>query len=139
MPTAGKLYLYTAKYDPVEMLEKLADYNEEITDIYVFEEISLGKRILGAELIDNKLMGTYEMDSVEIREYRGRDRVIPYTQSAKFVFYLVEEEPYLVVLGNKRLADTVANEISVLLHDQIGFIIEPILNLRGARARATEG
>ncbi len=133
MPTTGKLYLYTPEYEPSEMVKKLEGYNKETIEMYCTENIALGTRIINVEVSHERVMGFYEKDAVEIKQYRGVDRATPYTKSAKFIFFMEEENPYLVVLGNKGLADTIANELSILLHEQTGYILEPILNLRGIR------
>ena len=133
MPTTGKLYLYTPKYEAQDMVKKLENYNKETRETYGAEDIALGTRIMDVKVSHERVMGLYEKDAVDVKKYRGEDRAAPYTQSAKFIFFCDEERPYLVVLGNKGLADTIANELSILLHEQTGHILEPILNLRGIR------
>lgn len=128
MPTAGKLFIYREDLTFPQILKKLRDWEETIPDDGTHDH-ALSRRITQIDEVDG-LEGIYQEDSILKNTYRGSMKITPITLTAAFRFFKVKDEPYVIVLAGKRVANNVANQLSFALHDEMGAIVEPVLNMK---------
>lgn len=129
MPTAGKLFIYREDLNITEIGENLNEFREE--ELYDFEDFqtTLIKDIAKVRVFeDRELTGAYRYDLVDTREHRGQTKYTPYTTRAFFTIWEQEETTWLLVLAAKKVANKVANELSLILHGAMGTFVEPRLN-----------
>lgn len=128
MPSAGKLFIYREDLTFPQILEKLEGWEESIPGDGS-HDYDLSRRVKDVIEVDG-LEGIYQEDSVFTNLYRGALKITPITVTAAFRFFKVKDEPYLIVLAGKKVANNVANQLSIALHDEQGAIVEPVLNIK---------
>jgi len=134
MPTAGKIFYYLDPKTIEEIHETLRGFT--VNDTVEEGEISLDlKTDIGALglLEDGDLQGVWKQDEIISLTHRGQLTYHLITKEFPFVFTLKDEQPYLIVLGKKQLANTVANKLSETIWGEIGHIIEPRMNPKALR------
>lgn len=132
MPTAGKVFLYRGQPETTQKLtleqiqSGLEGYRVSVHHSDIIE-IDLITDIVHLSLSVDELKGLFSFDKVDIRNYRGTINAIPYTVEAPFLFVEHEGKIYLIILVKKMIANYTANQLSIILHGEVGAIIEPVL------------
>lgn len=129
MPTAGKLYVYRESLSLPEIREKLEGWEEYVDIEDPDYNLRLRRNTSDIHLSTSSLEGLFSEDLLQRAIFRGVMQVMPYTVDSVFTFLVIGDEPYCVVLASKKIADGVANSLSVILHGEVGALTEPVLNV----------
>ncbi len=127
MPTAGKIFRYREDLSLEEINEKLEGYEVSIGSE---EGIPLITDIPTLRLSEDELEGLYRYDGVVIHRHRSGLQVTPMTTDAPFIFKHKEGEIFVIIIAKKVVANKVANELSKILHGEVGAIVEVMINPR---------
>ena len=132
MVLPAKIFEIKEKADPELIAQKLRDFREEET--YETDEGGTGKlvtEILDLKLDEGSVEGILSRDYVRRRHYRRKLIEEPVTEEAPFWIKPFRGRTFLIVLapsvarGVKRLlTNHVANKLSEVIFDNIGFIVE---------------
>ena len=131
MPTSGKLFLHNEALSLNDMKTALTDFKkvEKFDD-----QITLTTDIWNLAVGENFLEGLYSFDNVVYHTHRGKIQATPYTTEAPFRFMEEKGRDYLLVMAPKKTADKIAEKLNDLVHGEIGFVREPVLNINKLRA-----
>lgn len=129
MPTAGKVFVHREPM-PFEKMKgilegySVSEYYEEgalkINLVADINDVEIG-------ITDPVLRGIYSYDGVVHNYYRGRIVPAPITTEAPFLFTEHEDKVYLIVMAKKVVANNVANRLSLILHNELGAITDPVI------------
>lgn len=133
MPTAGKIFLYQEVLELAQIQERLEDLSEEIEYALDGETFNLVTDISHLSLTEKELSGLYSADGVEAKMHRSGPQYVTYTRESPFYFFEEEERSYVLIMAPKRIANGIANKLSLILHDAVGAIAVPKLNPRKLR------
>lgn len=124
MVVAGKVFKLFQALSLTDIAETLTDYHIEEE----FEEgdykFALVTEVVGLVLGKGLLRGIYSHDLVLRVFHRGKVTPQPRTVEAVFSFAEGEKNTFLTVVEKKRVANFIANELSKLLFEKTGSIVE---------------
>lgn len=128
MPKAGKIFIYREELSIEEISEQLEGWREEEHVQFNGDAYDLLNDIQNLYLNEGELAGLYQYDYVISPTYRGTTQHIPVTDEASFIFTEHEHKTFLLVMAKKSVANSVANKISFILHDELGTIVEAMIH-----------
>jgi hypothetical protein len=124
MVVAGKIFKLTQHRLIADIASKLTGYRMEED----FEEgdykFKLITEVVGLETKRGVLSGTYSNDNILRVFHRGTSAPLPQTVEALFSFAYVQDTTFLTVVEKKRVANFIANKLSEILFEKMGFIVE---------------
>lgn len=128
MPTAGKLFLYRESLTLQQIHDALEGWEETWSEDPMLD-LTLRRNVEDLDLYETSLSGIFSEDGLRRDTFRGVVQAMPYTTESVFTFFLVDDAPYCAILAKKGIANNVANRLSVILHDELGAITLPVLNI----------
>ncbi len=124
MVVAGKIFRLAETLSIVDICAKLDGYKIEES----FEEgdysFPIVTEVTGLLPKSGTVSGIYSHDYVLHVFHRGTMAPLPRTVEATFCFANVEGMGFLTVVEKKRIANFVANKLSEILFEKIGYILE---------------
>jgi len=124
MVVAGKVFRLSEPFAIAEIASRLEGYRAEETyeeGDYKFELLT---EVAGLLPKGKMLRGVYSHDYVTQIFHRGKILPTPRTVEAIFSFSEHEGTTFLTIVEKKRLANFVANELSKILFEKAGIILE---------------
>ena len=124
MVVAGKIFRLSQPMSIANIASKLNGHHVEEP----FEEgdykFKLITEVVRLETKRNILNGVYSNDYVIHVSHRGTNAPVPQTIEAMFSFAHEGDTTFLTVVERKRIANLVANKLSQILFEKVGFIVE---------------
>jgi len=124
MVTAGKVFKLTEPMPLPDLASKLSGYRREEAYEEGDYKFTLVTDIVGLMPRENILNGVYSHDYVTHAFHRGKIVPLPRTVEAMFSFSERKETVYLTVVEKKRLANFIANQLSGIIYEKVGRVIE---------------
>jgi hypothetical protein len=141
MVTAGKVFKLVEPTPLPDLASKLSGYRREEEHEEGDYKFSLITEVVGLMPRENTLTGVYSHDYVTHAFHRGKTVPLPRTVEAMFSFAQHKEQVFLTVVEKKRLANFIANKLSGITYEKLGYIIEariPPETLRGFHSKNPE-
>lgn len=141
MVTAGKVFKLVEPTPLPDLASKLSGYRREEEHEEGDYKFSLITEVVGLMPRENTLTGVYSHDYVTHVFHRGKTVPLPRTVEAMFSFTQHKEQVFLTVVEKKRLANFIANKLSGITYEKLGYIIEariPPETLRGFHSKNPE-
>jgi hypothetical protein len=141
MVTAGKVFKLVEPTPLSDLASKLSGYRREEEYEEGDYKFNLITEVIGLMPRENTLTGVYSHDYVTHAFHRGKTVPLPRTVEAMFSFAQHEEQVFLTVVEKKRLANFIANKLSGITYEKLGYIIEariPPETLRGFHSKNPE-
>lgn len=141
MVTAGKVFKLVEPMPLPDLASKLSGYRREEEHEEGDYKFSLITEVVGLMPRENTLTGVYSHDYVTHAFHRGKTVPLPRTVEAMFSFTQHKEQVFLTVVEKKRLANFIANKLSGITYEKLGYIIEariPPETLRGFHSKNPE-
>jgi hypothetical protein len=124
MVVAGKIFRLAEQLPVAEVAAKLDGYRTEEPYEEGDYNFTLVTEVVGLLPKENTLSGVYSHDYVMHVFHRGKTAPLPRTVEALFSFAQVDGTVFLTIVEKKRVANFIANKLSVLLFDKVGGIVE---------------
>jgi len=124
MVTAGKVFKLTEPMPLPDLASKLSGYRREEAYEEGDYKFTLVTDIVGLMPRENTLNGVYSHDYVTHAFHRGKIVSLPRTVEAMFSFAERKETVFLTVVEKKRLANFIANQLSGIIYEKVGHVIE---------------
>jgi len=124
LPTAGKVFKYREELSLEQIRDSLEGYETEVCFEGPEEDLQLIADIVSLSLGESELSGIFRYDQPTTINHRSGITVLPKTVRAFFVFIVEEETVFLLIVAKKTVANNVANELSKILHKEVGAIVE---------------
>jgi len=128
MPKAGKVFIYREELSIEEISGLLEGWRESEHVQFNGDSYDLLSDIQNLHLNEGELTGLYQYDYVISPIYRGTIQHIPVTDEASFLFTEHEHKTFLLVMAKKSMANSVANKFSLILHEEMGTIVEAMIH-----------
>jgi hypothetical protein len=141
MVTAGKVFKLVEPMPLPDLASKLSGYRREEEHEEGDYKFSLITEVVGLMPRENTLTGVYSHDYVTHAFHRGKTVPLPRTVEAMFSFTQHKEQVFLTVVEKKRLANFIANKLSGITYEKLGYIVEariPPETLRGFHSKNPE-
>jgi hypothetical protein len=141
MVTAGKVFKLVEPTPLPDLASKLSGYRREEEHEEGDYKFSLITEVVGLMPRENTLTGVYSYDYVTHAFHRGKTVPLPRTVEAMFSFAQHKEQVFLTVVEKKRLANFIANKLSGITYEKLGYIVEariPPETLRGFHSKNPE-
>jgi hypothetical protein len=141
MVTAGKVFKLVEPTPLSDLASKLSGYRREEEHEEGDYKFSLITEVVGLMPRENTLTGVYSHDYVTHAFHRGKTVPLPRTVEAMFSFTQHKEQVFLTVVEKKRLANFIANKLSGIAYEKLGYIVEariPPETLRGFHSKNPE-
>ncbi len=141
MVTAGKVFKLVEPPPLSDLASKLSGYRREEEHEEGDYKFSLITEVVGLMPRENTLTGVYSHDYVTHAFHRGKTVPLPRTVEAMFSFAQHKEQVFLTVVEKKRLANFIANKLSGITYEKLGYIVEariPPETLRGFHSKNPE-
>jgi len=141
MVTAGKVFKLVEPTPLPDLASKLSGYRREEEHEEGEYKFSLITEVVGLMPRENTLTGVYSHDYVTHAFHRGKTVPLPRTVEAMFSFAQHKEQVFLTVVEKKRLANFIANKLSGITYEKLGYIVEariPPETLRGFHSKNPE-
>jgi len=141
MVTAGKVFKLVEPTPLPDLASKLSGYRREEEHEEGEYKFSLITEVVGLMPRENTLTGVYSHDYVTHAFHRGKTVPLPRTVEAMFSFAQHKERVFLTVVEKKRLANFIANKLSGITYEKLGYIVEariPPETLRGFHSKNPE-
>ncbi len=141
MVTAGKVFKLVEPTPLPDLASKLSGYRREEEHEEGDYKFSLITEVVGLMPRENTLTGVYSHDYVTHAFHRGKTVPLPRTVEAMFSFAQHKEQVFLTVVEKKRLANFIANKLSGITYEKLGYIVEariPPETLRGFHSKNPE-
>jgi len=141
MVTAGKVFKLVEPTPLSDLASKLSGYRREEEHEEGDYKFSLITEVVGLMPRENTLTGVYSHDYVTHAFHRGKTVPLPRTVEAMFSFAQHKEQVFLTVVEKKRLANFIANKLSGITYEKLGYIVEariPPETLRGFHSKNPE-
>lgn len=124
MVTAGKVFRLVEPTPLPDLASKLNGYRREEEHEEGDYKFSLITEVVGLMPRENTLTGVYSHDYVTHAFHRGKTVPLPRTVEAMFSFTQHKEQVFLTVVEKKRLANFIANKLSGIVYEKLGYIVE---------------
>jgi hypothetical protein len=124
MVTAGKVFKLVEPTPLSDLASKLNGYRREEEYEESDYKFSLITEVVGLMSRENTLTGLYSHDYVTHAFHRGKTVPLPRTVEAMFNFAKHKERVFLTVVEKKRLANFIANKLSGITYEKLGYIVE---------------
>ncbi len=130
MPKSGKVFIYRGPLEVKEIKDYIEGWSQ--TEHLQFEERITYDLLADIQnlYLSEDLTGLYQYDYVITPVHRGVVQYIPVTESAPFAFTEQEDQIFLIIMAKKSVANSVANKISIILHGEMGTVVESMINPR---------
>jgi len=141
MVTAGKVFKLFEPMPLPDLASKLSGYRKEETYEEGDHKFTLLTEIVHLMPHENTLTGVYSHDYVTHAFHRDKTVPIPRTVEAMFSFAERKDTVFLTVVEKKRLANFIANQLSGIIYEKLGRVIEariPPETLRGFHSKNPE-
>ena len=141
MVTAGKVFKLVEPTPLPDLASKLSGYRREEEHEEGEYKFSLITEVVGLMPRENTLTGVYSHDYVTHAFHRGKTVPLPRTVEAMFSFAQHKEQVFLTVVEKKRLANFIANKLSGITYEKLGYIVEARISpetLRGFHSKNPE-
>jgi hypothetical protein len=123
MVIAGKIFRISQPISLANLAEKLKGYKVEDP----FEEgdykFTLITEVTNLQVKAALVSGVFSHDYITHVYHRGTRAPIPHTVEATFSFATVQRQTFLTVVEKKRVANQIANNLSEILFDKVGAIL----------------
>jgi len=124
MVTAGKVFKLVEPMPLPDLASKLGGYRTEETYEEGDYKFTLVTEIVGLMPREKTLIGVYSHDYVTHAFHRGKTVPLPRTVEAMFSFADREGTVFLTVVEKKRLANFIANQLSGIIYEKLGRVVE---------------
>jgi hypothetical protein len=124
MVVAGKIFRLSEPLSIAEIGSRLEDYRTEEPYEEGDHKFTLLTEVVGLLPKENMLKGVYSHDYVLHVFHRGKMTPLPRTVEALFSFAQQMDTTFLTVVEKKRVANFIANELSEILFEKMGGILE---------------
>jgi hypothetical protein len=123
MVVAGKIFRISQPISLANLAEKIKGYKVEEP----FEEgdykFTLITEVTNLQVKAALVSGVFSHDYITHVYHRGTSAPIPHTVEAAFSFATVQRQTFLTVVEKKRVANQIANNLSEILFEKVGAIL----------------
>jgi hypothetical protein len=124
MVVAGKIFKLSELLATSEIASRLEGYRSEESYEEGDHKFALVSEVVGLLPKGNMLRGVYSHDYVIEVFHRGKIVPTPRTVEALFSFAQHEGVAFLTIVEKKRVANFIANELSKILFEKVGGVLE---------------
>jgi len=124
MVTAGKVFKLVEPMPLHDLASKLGGYRTEEAYEEGDYKFTLVTEIVGLMPREKTLIGVYSHDYVTHAFHRGKTVPLPRTVEAMFSFADREGTVFLTVVEKKRVANFIANQLSGIIYEKLGRVVE---------------
>lgn len=124
MVVAGKVFRLTEDAQLAEVASKLEGYRVESLHEEGEIKLNLVTEVVGLAVEPNMLKGIFSHDYVTHVFHRGKVTPSPRTVEALFSLTQLEGAVFLTIVERKRLANFIANKLSIILFNKVGGVVE---------------
>lgn len=124
MVVAGKIFKLSELLATSEIASRLEGYRCEESYEEGDHKFALVSEVVGLLPKGNMLRGVYSHDYVIEVFHRGKIVPTPRTVEALFSFAQHEDVAFLTIVEKKRVANFIANELSKILFEKVGGVLE---------------
>jgi len=141
MVTAGKVFKLFEPMPLPDLASKLSGYRTEETYEEGDYKFTLVTEVVGLMPREKALTGVYSHDYLTYAFHRGKTVPLPRTVEAMFSFAERKDTVFLTVVEKKKLANFIANQLSKIIYEKLGHVVEariPPETLRGFHSKNPE-